>query len=303
MIEKNNQTEGIAASIPVEAKPIEGPNLAQEAKVIQETTVIEQTTLTKTISDPYPWRRYVSGGTDSSGYRIVYLIHKSDDFAIYLDEKTAVMDGTTEAEAKLSAIASEIATVKSHLPKDKGECDKINRQVAKAMWLGVIDKPEEGRTVMERVIDRFVADARLIYLVSVMGACASIWAAGALYFSILKPPYSQLLWFQAMALGSTGGVFSVMANQTRIPVDLNNSKMMHCTTGASRALVGLIAGAVCLLSIKGGIFLGLVERGASEMSELFFCFLSGFSETFIPNILRQHEADSEKRASFKKQRP
>lgn len=171
------------------------------------------------------------------------------------------------------------------------------------MWLCAVDKPEEGRTVIERVIDRFVADARLIYLVSVMGACASIWAAGGLYFAIVKPPYSQLFWFQAMALGSTGGLFSVVANQARIPVDLNNSKFMHGATAASRALVGLIAGAVCLLSIKGGIFLGLVERGTtSEMSELFFCFLSGFSETFIPNILRQHEADSEKRPPVKKQR-
>ena len=110
MSETNNHPDGVVTSIPVtarpleEAKPIEEAKLVQETKVIQETKAIEETKLTKTISDPYPWRSYVNGGMDSSGYKIVYLIHKSDDFAIYLDEETAVTDATAEVEAKLSAL-------------------------------------------------------------------------------------------------------------------------------------------------------------------------------------------------------
>lgn len=87
MIETNNESDGVVTSVPGKATPIEEAKVVQETKVIQETKLIEETKLTKTISDPYPWRSYVNGGTDSSGYKIVYLIHKSDDFAIYLDEK------------------------------------------------------------------------------------------------------------------------------------------------------------------------------------------------------------------------
>ena len=261
MISTNNEPDGVVIGVPVEAK------LVQKTKVVQETRLVGETTHTETIPDPHPWRSYVRGGPASSGYKIVYLIHKSDDFAIYLDEETAVIDGTTAVEAKLSAIASEVASVESHLPKEKGECDKINRQVAKAMWLCAVDS-DEGRSVIEHVTDRFIADVRLIYLLSAMGACALVWAAGGLYFSISQAALFQLFWFQAIALGITGALFSVVANQTEIPVDLNNSTFMHCATGASRTFVGLIAGAVPSLVLKE------VDKngGARECRRSFFVF-------------------------------
>ena len=184
----------------------------------------------------------------SSGYKIVYLIHKSDDFAIYLDEETAVIDGTTAVEAKLSAIASEVASVQSHLPKEKGECDKINRQVAKAMWLCAVDKPDEGPSVIERVTDRFIADVRLIYLLSLWARAR--WSGlleGCIFSSVRAALFPAFFGFRLSLWASPALCFLLWRTKREIPVDLNNSTFMHCATGASRTLVGLIAGAVCLL--------------------------------------------------------
>jgi hypothetical protein len=50
----------------------------------------------------------------------------------------------------------------------------------------------------------------------------------------------------------------------------------------------------CYVAIKAEMILTLVERGPGY-GVLFFCFLSGFSETFVPNLL--NEKDSHRKSA------
>src|SRR5262249_18992312 len=100
---------------------------------------------------------------------------------------------------------------------------------------------------------------------------------------------TDLIWFQLVAFGATGALFSVLLNQQKIPIDLDYSVLDHLTAGVSRILVGVIASMGCYTAIKGGIILSMAE-GVTGYGVLFFCFLSGFSETFVPSLLKEKDS-------------
>src|ERR1043166_3768514 len=63
--------------------------------------------------------------------------------------------------------------------------------------------------------------------------------------------------------------------------------------GMTRAAVALLAGIALLLAMRSKIFAGITYPADKvpligdplPIVEMFFCFLAGFSESFVPNIL------------------
>ncbi len=83
------------------------------------------------------------------------------------------------------------------------------------------------------------------------------------------------------------------AKPTDHSIDIEDSTFVHWTAGASRAAIGVIAGAICYLAIKSGIALTFATKAEDLSGVFFFCCLSGFSETFVPNLLKNHEKDAD----------
>lgn len=77
----------------------------------------------------------------------------------------------------------------------------------------------------------------------------------------------------------------------------------------TRTIVAIIAAIACLLAIRAKIILGLTADGQKvtleglTMVEMFFCFLAGFSETFIPNVLRDAEKNAPMDSGSEKTEP
>jgi hypothetical protein len=89
---------------------------------------------------------------------------------------------------------------------------------------------------------------------------------------------------------------------------VNQKKFFLFFAGTTRAIVALLAGVGLLLAMRSKVFAGITYKGDPPQvaeglmaAEMFFCFLAGFSETFVPNILSKatETKDKEKTAAEK----
>ena len=99
-------------------------------------------------------------------------------------------------------------------------------------------------------------------------------------------------WILAAALAMAGGLFSVCATIGSLEVNVNQKHSFLFIAGITRAVVALLAGTGLLLAMRSEMFAGITYKGGPpatadplKAAEMFFCFLAGFSESFVPNIL------------------
>jgi len=106
-------------------------------------------------------------------------------------------------------------------------------------------------------------------------------------------PANWYPWILAAALAMLGGLFSVCLNLGSLEVNVNQQKWFLAIAGATRSIVAFLAGVGLLLAMRSKMFVGVAypegnPPAASDpllIAEMFFCFLAGFSESFVPNIL------------------
>src|SRR2546426_7090871 len=99
-------------------------------------------------------------------------------------------------------------------------------------------------------------------------------------------------WILAAALAMAGGLFSVCLSIGSLEVNVNQQKRFLLCAGATRSIVALLAGIGLLLAMRSKMFAGITYKDSEPLlagealgiAEMFFCFLAGFSESFVPNI-------------------
>jgi len=119
--------------------------------------------------------------------------------------------------------------------------------------------------------------------------------AGLLFYlgsPITQDFNTQSQFISGISMAVMGGFLSILLNLKKLEIDNESGWEMNAFGGASRIMISVIAGIAMLVLIKADILFGFVNK--SELSESFYglltlCFLSGFSEGLIPNVLRKIE--------------
>ena len=100
----------------------------------------------------------------------------------------------------------------------------------------------------------------------------------------------------ALLLGACGAFFSVVYDVGRVKVSHCISVLEMLYAGFVRIPVGMIAAGAVVLLLMGGWVLSGLEDGARAWSLLLLAFLAGFSEMFVPNVLKEAEGQTPARA-------
>ena len=239
------------------------------------------------------WSDYVSGGKNHDGALIDDVLVRDDRYVVYLQGDRVIPEGDPEALRSIDEIAPLIARITPLLPDNPVLVRAINTEIARAYDLCFSGWIAKSKAVLHQLLARLegsrIAMARLHYVWAGIVTSAVCWLLILLCAALGFVTADRLIWFQAIGIGGTGGFFAVALSQRTIPIDLSHSTLVRWTSGVARILVAMAAALVCLLSIKGGIFMGLTEKATSGYPELFFCFLAGFSETFVQKLLRDNE--------------
>jgi hypothetical protein len=239
------------------------------------------------------WDNYNVGGVDQKGRKIDKIYSHNKKYIIYEAENLLQFEGDTTALDRAPVVSDLLTRAMALSPADLLRKRRVFLQIAIAL-----DQCMEGdvagctltlNAILERLKNAESALARLRYLGGAVIACALSWVVFAACRYGINFAWPELVWFQLIAFGATGAMFSVLLTQRGIPVNLDESAAVHWTAGASRIVIGLIAATCVYVAIKAKIFLAITEDLAADYATLFFCFLSGFSETFVPNLLKEKD--------------
>ena len=196
--------------------------------------------------------------------------------------------------------------------------ESINREIARAIMLALEDKPDVAQAILDHLRVRLVRmrniEGRAAYLGACMGAMlialavlvAALLAADAevawldrTIFPLLGP---DLLLLKVAVCGALGAFLSVCLSIEQLEIDPETPRKVNRISGITRLVIGMAASLIVYLAISAGVVLadGLSlqvpdgGRLSSKVSAGIFLLAvtAGFSEVFVPNILRRVGGDA-----------
>ena len=133
-------------------------------------------------------------------------------------------------------------------------------------------------------------EVSLIWLYSTFGQLAMV-SAIALIILTARFPQTQLFWacLTCAAAGGVGAYISrALASREDLPCDANAGKRLHMEEALLRWSVGVVAGGITCLLIRGKILLGTFATDDSGFPVvLAMAILAGMSERFLPTMLNR----------------
>ncbi|MEY2539272.1 MAG: hypothetical protein QOG67_3012 [Verrucomicrobiota bacterium] len=258
------------------------------------------------------WHNYRAGGGDRAGRRITEIYAIDDDYVIYFADhyfsETIVCcelfyETTEELGKDLGKADAALARINRMLddnqPKGSKEYNfNYSTLELAADGLEMIFRGEktEGLEILSGLCDKLQTkeegQRRLLYQLGTLAIAGGTWGAYLCLKNQNGFPPGWEPWILAAALAMAGGFFSVCATIGSLTVNVNQLKRFLLGAGATRAVVALLAGTALLLAMRSKMFAGITYTGdlplikdALTNVEMFFCFLAGFSESFVPNIL------------------
>lgn len=242
------------------------------------------------------WRNYKKDGNDKKGRKIIAIYAHDTDHIIYQTDDGLHLEGNVESLDKDPEVNHYVSQIKALAPVNEAEKSLHFSQLATALSSCVGGDITGCKMQLKRIFESLQnkrnAVARLIYLWAAVGFAASVWIIVLFISNTNGSNWWGLTWALAISFGATGGVLSVAWRQQQIPVDPDRSPKMHISNGMARIILAALSGLACFLAIKSGVILNLLQDQPKNYDVLFFCFLSGFSEKFMPNVLSN--ADQQK---------
>jgi len=258
------------------------------------------------------WREYRAGSGDKAGRKITRIYAADQDYVIYFLECDLYYETSPEIEHDLGTADAALARINRLLdanpPKNSREYDEncsILELAADALEMFFCGEKAEATEILNGLCDKLKAkeegQRRLFYQLGTFAITVLVWVAYLLWLGKGWFAHGWEPWFLAAALAMAGGLFSVCLSIGSLEVNVNQEKLFLLFAGGTRAIVALLAGAGVLLAMRSKIFAGITYSKdppnigeALITAEMFFCFLAGFSETFVPNILSKATDTKEK---------
>ena len=278
------------------------------------------------LNPDYPaddWHNYRAGGRDKAGREIDKVYAFDDQYIIYFSDCELFYETQRDLKADLASLNGAMARINRLLPDIPHMADPKTRAttayqnqfstlelVADACEMVVLGQTPQAMEILAGITDRLQTTEegkrRLTYQLGAVSITVVGWMLYQLMLVLGCLPVNWSPWLFAAVLAMAGGVFSVCLNLGSLTVSVNQQTVFLLYAGATRSVVALLAGVAVLLAMRAKMFAGISYDAAPPLvgdallpAEMFFCFLAGFSETFVPNILR----DTEKRTAAKTDNP
>ena len=100
-----------------------------------------------------------------------------------------------------------------------------------------------------------------------------------------------ILLFTIATFGSLGGFLSVSINVNKLDLDIDGGANIQILTGFSRIFISMISSLIIFVIIKSDLALGIINDVKNNNIFYALAVISGFSETFVPNIIKNIESE------------
>lgn len=259
-------------------------------------------------NEPTPggdWHKYVAGGRDRAGREIEKVYALDDAYVIYFSDCELFYETVPRQVKDLGPYDAFLARINRVLPdnpSDKNDPvykDKFStlELVADAFEMVFNGESSDALEILQAIYDKLETiekgKRQLYYQVGAFSITFVAWCLYLMMSASNSWPAAWKPWALASVLAMGGGVFSVCLTIATLEVSLNQKFSFLWSSGATRSFIALLAGVAILLAMRAKIFGGITYSGtlpnagdSLTIGEMFFCFVAGFSESFVPNILR-----------------
>ncbi|MGZ5620446.1 MAG: hypothetical protein ACXWFG_06225 [Methylobacter sp.] len=263
--------------------------------------------------------KFVVGGTDTIGNTIKRIFSKGDEFVIYDISGVSSIESMKvfirskkeddiELEKRYQLIKEEFSKFKSVLYKTNADLS-YKWRAANAISVALCGNKDVD--VAKRLLETITKEALDEYKEI---QCGRLWyLCGALIFTLITTLVALglyllrtsdfvsnnqglTLFVYASAFSAFGGLLSISIKLKEILIEKELDNIKYALYGAQRLLFSILAGFAVVILIKSGIVFANLMAGNNHLYALMtMCYLAGFSETLIPNALKNLEEKSEKK--------
>ncbi len=234
------------------------------------------------------------GEKDAIGETVSHIFMDYEHYVIYETAEGGVRwtTGEPEVAARLSPITDLLFEVQALKVTDFVRTASVNRQIALALheaFQGNAAKAESMLAALRARLEKLRAiSGRLHYVAS---AVILLIAAGlpALVFGFVgfPSPLAETICLVVL-FGALGAFLSITIRISGLAVDPDAPALLNWSLGASRIVVGLVAAVFTYALVMSKVVLGFVSPD-NVHALLAIAFVSGFSESFVPNLVGKVE--------------
>lgn len=251
---------------------------------------------------------YVNGGCDSLGNTIAYIYSKGDEYVIYgvkscspaesikvwIDERH---ENDHSKEDNFCQVREKFAKLKGVLYKVRDDVS-IKYRIAHILSHAIGGKVEEANKqfdeLMQEIEDEYAGlfRHRLYYLLSALGVVfLCIFFSIVVYHWKLFSDSEFVTLTYVCTMAAIGGFISISRRMKKIEFEKGVKDWLFIMYGSERIFIAVAGGVISYLAIKSNLIGGIVQELPKPVfGYMFFATLSGFSETFIPNLLIRVES-------------
>ena len=253
---------------------------------------MNSSTIERSETPKKPYYRYAEGDL-FSGDVIGEIYSASKDYIIYRRKGDKCItyyydDNIPDFKANLTKMGHLITKVKACI----GYENKDKRYLRMVAWFYkqcLLGNTEIANKICNKILSISCSfrknTARLYYLVSCLAVVALL-----LIFSFVQDVYIQSNYLEPylklMFYGSLGGFVSVSMSIKKLDLDIDYFSWSHTVYGVFRIIISMASAIISYLLIKSGLILSNLETGNIYIYYL-FAVVAGFSESFIPNLLKK----------------
>ncbi len=257
------------------------------------------------------------GNIDPSGRKVYDVYARSGEFVIYSVQESGTIQGIAVIIEEENPDNLEPT---NNFQEIKGEFDKLKSasykamdksytaRVAHALSVAILNGPEKAKTLLNEIhLDIENAYKELVFgkLLYITGAflIAMLFSMLSIYLYFAQPEmivqeratlYHLML---VSSMATLGGLISISRSINKISIDKGLGKWPYFVYGIERNIFSILGGVFIFFLIKSNLLFGFINSLENPLyGFMTFGFLSGFSETLIPNTLKNLEKSARKKS-------
>jgi len=262
--------------------------------------------------------KFVIGGSDLIGNTIQRIFSKGDDFVIYDVSGVSLIEsmkvfisekkkGDIEPEKNYQQIKDEFDKFKSVLYKTNADLSYKCR-AANAISVAISGNKDVGmaKSLLQKITEEALTEykdnqqGRLWYLCGAIISTIMATILGLIAYICRASDFAQynqglIIFCYSSVFSTFGGLLSVSINLKNVSIEKALNNPMYAIYGSQRLLFSILGGIAVVLLVKSKMFFGDLMSGDKNLYALMaICYLSGFSETLVPNALKNLEGKAKK---------
>ncbi len=250
----------------------------------------------------YNFRDYVEGGTCRLG-KITRIYKFTDNYILYETDRQGdicyeVADGIDTKCIK--PIRSLVIKIQSILTTRK-ERRRFSTKISMAYTDCFDDEADRGKKLLENLYETIKNYRKLKSKI-----CYMVCSLLLVIFNILICTLVNTIWYHSInhhlsllitiaTFGSLGGFISIVSKIPDMQLDIEGSNFLQVMDSFSRVFLSMISSLIIFVFIKTDLILGTLNDLDNNNVFYAFAVVSGFSEKFIPNIIKGIDKKNQKK--------